>query len=266
MLKTATSSARRFVRDQRWAHMAAGGMLRGCPDRPPDLVTDFDAGPVLVIAPHMDDEAIGCGGTIIRHRAAGAAVTVVYMTDGARGNPQMRRDESLIARRKGEAREAARLLGGPDLVFLDQPERELSGNGRAAALIARQLDRVDPAVVYLPWALDGHPDHIATCRAASRALVRVAGAGPGPGPRVREYEVWSPLTANCLVDITAQLDTKLEALGRFTSQLTDMDYVHVARGLGMYRSLFHLHGRGAAEAFFECSVAGQAALLRRLPR
>ena len=52
------------------------------PDRAPQLIEEF-SGPVVVLAPHMDDEIIGPGGAVIRHVQAGAAVTFVFMTDGA---------------------------------------------------------------------------------------------------------------------------------------------------------------------------------------
>ena len=240
MLESAVAKARRFARDQRWGKVAAARLLRGRPDRPPELIRDFNPGPVMVVSPHMDDETIGCGGTIIKHRRAGAPVTIVYMTDGARGNPRMERDEKLIEVRKAEARRAAEVLGGPELVFLDLPERELVCDDATAALLRAQIERIAPAVVYVPWILDGHPDHMVTCRATSRALVQLDGRRAS-AVRVREYEVWSPLTLNCMADVTAEFEDKLRALRQFESQLADFDYVQVARGLGMYRSLFHLH-------------------------
>jgi LmbE family N-acetylglucosaminyl deacetylase len=262
MIKTAMTSARKFVREQRWGKVVASRLLRGCPDRPPELITRFDEGPVLVIAPHMDDETFGCGGTIIRHRQAGAEVTILFMTDGARGNSAMVRDESLTDRRKGEVRRAMKLLGDPQVRHLDLPERELVCDERTIDLVEQQLREIAPAVVYVPSIFDGHPDHIVTCRIASAAMMNLADRGDGP--IVREYEVWSTLTPNVLVDVSDVFEQKLDALRQFDSQLLDMDYVYIARGLSMYRSLFHLHGKGAAEAFFQCSVEAHADLVRQV--
>src|ERR1700722_16160488 len=49
------------------------------------LVWNPDGGTVVVLAPHMDDEVIGCGGTLARHVAAGAKITVIFLTDGRHG-------------------------------------------------------------------------------------------------------------------------------------------------------------------------------------
>ena len=88
------------------------------PDRTPAALDSFGPEPVLVVAPHMDDEVIGPGGTLRRHVEAGAAVTVVFLTDGRLGGYD---DGTLLQRRKEESRRAAELLGFGELIFLDAP-------------------------------------------------------------------------------------------------------------------------------------------------
>src|SRR5690349_3450589 len=74
-------------------------------------------GRVLVLAPHMDDEVIGCGGTVYKHVQHGADVTVVFITDGRTGSKELlnftgverrERETELAATRKCEADEALR--------------------------------------------------------------------------------------------------------------------------------------------------------------
>jgi hypothetical protein len=58
--------------------------------RPPvESINEFSDKSILVLAPHMDDEVLGCGGILRRHVLGGAQVIVVYMTDGRRGNPEL---------------------------------------------------------------------------------------------------------------------------------------------------------------------------------
>ena len=87
-----------------------------------------------MLAPHMDDEVIGPGGTLRRHVEAGAAVTVVFLTDGRMGGYD---DGTLSRRRKEESRQAAELLGFGDLLFLDAPDGKLRDEPRLVAGVAR---------------------------------------------------------------------------------------------------------------------------------
>src|SRR5579885_3094484 len=73
------------------------------PDQKPAPLESFGPEPVLVLAPHMDDEVIGPGGTLRRHVEAGAAVTVVFLTDGRMGGWD---DGTLNQRRKRESERA----------------------------------------------------------------------------------------------------------------------------------------------------------------
>jgi len=59
-------------------------------DRQPEPIEAFDEARVLVIAPHSDDEVIGCGGVIARHVRSGSTVHIVYMTDGRWGDATLR--------------------------------------------------------------------------------------------------------------------------------------------------------------------------------
>jgi len=79
-----------------------------------------EGGKVAVLAPHMDDETLGCGGTIARHVRAGASVTTIFLTDGRHGSvtnaalwgqERAREEETLVTTGKEEARRAGDVLG-----------------------------------------------------------------------------------------------------------------------------------------------------------
>lgn len=153
-------------------------------------------GPILVIAPHPDDETLGCGGLIARQAANRRAIRVLYLTDGEashRGHPiladhhvgKMRRGEAINALTTlgvANASEVARFLAAPD-GELDRLSVERRSALRTA--IADELRAVRPVVVCVPYQADGSSEHVAAYAIAREAL---AEAGSG---RMLEYVVWA---------------------------------------------------------------------------
>jgi LmbE family N-acetylglucosaminyl deacetylase len=225
------------------------------PDMAPRLIEDFSARRIVVLAPHMDDEIIGPGGTILRHLRAKAPVTFVFMTDGMAGEPNAAKTLSQL--RKSESRKAAEMLGVSDLIFLDGPDGALDDSPEMVAVLSEVLRERRPSVIYAPALTDHHADHWATNRILRQALDRL----PEEVSRdllVRGYEVWTPLPANRLADITSVADLKRHAIEAFESQLQHVNYVWTIMGLNQYRSMVHLTGKGYAEAFFETTTAEYA--------
>jgi LmbE family N-acetylglucosaminyl deacetylase len=220
------------------------------------------AGRIAVLAPHMDDEVIGCGGTLALHVAAGADVTVVFLTDGSQGSTDATPGEAvrLTATRKQEAERALRELGVTKIVFLDGQDGGLGAGPNHAVIggLRAALEAVRPDIVYLPFFLEEHPDH----RAASALLGRAV-AGTPLTFQCHAYEVWTPLFPNCLVRIDDSIDAKRRALEHYQSQLAEADYLHTAIGLNAYRSSAMLDGSCRfAEAFFAVSLPQYLQLLQ----
>ncbi|HUG01215.1 MAG TPA: PIG-L family deacetylase [Longimicrobiales bacterium] len=137
-------------------------------------------GPVLVLAPHMDDEALACGRLIAALSDAGCAVHVLFATDGAR-SPAVSpgRVPELVAARAAEARRAADVLGyGADRArFLGLPDGALGLHVADLTLgVARAWAAIRPSTVLAPSRYDRHPDHL-TLRSAALACARTAPAG-----------------------------------------------------------------------------------------
>ena len=238
-------------------------------DAMPEPIERFDESPVLVLAPHSDDEVIGCGGVIARHVRAGATVHVVFMTDGRWGDGSLfspglsaaerqQRQSTLVALRQEEARCAARLLGSQHLHFLDLPDGALRVNEQSVALMRERLATIRPQIVYLPFVYDLHEDHWQTNRVFAAAVRQLP---PDRAVMVRGYEVWTPLLANRVADISDLMPLKREALACFKSQLRDQDYTRIVDGLNAYRSSGCFGGRGFAEAFHEAPLAGYLRLV-----
>jgi LmbE family N-acetylglucosaminyl deacetylase len=208
---------------------------------------------IVVLAPHMDDEVIGCGGSIARHIQCGSPVTVVFLTDGRRGGKSGGSPEQLAgvaATRKNEARLALGELGVTQTVYLDAEDGQLGATPELATALRRELQAVNPDIVYLPFFLEEHPDH----RAAS-SLLAEAVRDTRLAFQCHGYEIWTPLFPNCLVKIDVTIDAKRRALAHYQSQLAEADYLHTALGLNAYRSSALLDPDCRfAEAFFSVSL------------
>ena len=140
---------------------------------------------VVVVAPHPDDEVLGCGGALALLARAGREIVVVGVTDGeASHRGSLAWTPTLLAQRRRAERAdglarlgvsaPARALGMPD-GGVAQDEAALAG--RLSALL-RPGD-----AVFATWRLDGHPDHEAAGRAA-------AAAAADRGCRLWEFPVW----------------------------------------------------------------------------
>src|SRR5262245_198206 len=143
---------------------------------------------VLAVAPHPDDEACGCGGTLVRHKRRGDRVCVAYITDGRRSRALGLAPDEMARRRRQEAEAGARILDVDRLAWLGAPEGEWSAEQLQPALRAL-IERFAPDVIYAPSRIDFHPEHHKAAYALALALAATALA-----PRVRVYQVQVPLT------------------------------------------------------------------------
>ena len=237
----------------------------------PELI-DLPAGSrLLVLAPHPDDESIGCGGTLAKWRDAGRSAKVVFLTDGRQGSRALRQlpegdpgrveaEKALIVTRQQEARLALQALGIDAFAFGDIPDGELGSHvGPGAKIIGAAIDDYRPDLIMLPFLTDRHPDHVAAgiClvaalkRLGSQRLEQLSCAG---------YEVWSPIQANTIIDISAWVDRKKSAIGVYQSQLRDTNYLDGALSLNRYRAVSNVIAGSHAEAFFIAPAGTYVAL------
>jgi LmbE family N-acetylglucosaminyl deacetylase len=203
---------------------------------------------VLVIAPHPDDEALGCGGTVVLHRRGGDEVRVVFLTSGERGIPGAA-EEVARRTREAEAARASKVLRVGPIIFLRLPDLAVADHlGTGAGQLGRVLDEYRPGVVYLPHPDDGHVDH-----QACLPLVRAALAGRAGLPELRLYEVWSPMTAyDWAEDVTPCFRQKLRAVRCYRSQLANFRYDRAVEGLNRYRGCLAARTRYAEVFRWAC--------------
>lgn len=211
---------------------------------------------ILVIAPHMDDEVLGMGGTIVKHVQRGDAVTVCVCANRAYDHQYRRED---IAREEEAARQAQRVLGYSDLRLLRLPDERL--DERLVDVIVpleRLCADVRPDVVYLCHRGDPHQDHQAVFKAAIVVCRAVAASAP---QRVLCYEVPSStdqappfvedrFAPNVYVDITSSLELKVRAMQCYERESRPFPHPRSPEGLTAYARRRGLEvGCAAAEAF-----------------
>jgi N-acetylglucosamine malate deacetylase 1 len=204
---------------------------------------------ILVIAPHPDDESIGCGGAVSLHAQRGDAVSAVFLTSGELGLKQLSREKAWDIR-EAEARSACKVLGVSEPQFLRLPDWMMGDDvAGAAAKLAPLLQQIEPDLIYLPHPNEWHPDHRASLPMLRAALTLCGGLRP----KLRGYEVWTPLAEYQHVEnITGVMTRKLRAVRKHASQVKDWDYVRAVRGLNEYRGV--MAGRCRfAEVFQELS-------------
>ncbi len=162
--------------------------------RPITLNELHPVGNALVIAPHPDDESLGCGGTVALLRGRGQPVYVLFVSDGTRSHPNSPSypAERLRQLREAEALEALQILNVPPenarfmrLKDRQVPTLEQPGFADAVRFVQNVLADVNPATVFVPWRRDPHPDHRASWQILNAAL-----SGRTQRPRVLEYLIW----------------------------------------------------------------------------
>lgn len=189
---------------------------------------------VLVLSPHPDDEAIGCGGTLRWHVEQGDQVQVIFLTSGEQG-VRGQAPKKTAGTREKEAKSAAKVLGYRYLEFWREPDGAMKLTRSLLERLNEKLRTWKPAFLYAPHPREMHPDH----RVAAR-LVRCALDETNLPIEVRFYELWTPLQQiDHVQDITPQIKKKLAAIRAHKSQCTIMRFDDSALGLARYRGEMH---------------------------
>jgi N-acetylglucosamine malate deacetylase 1 len=212
----------------------------------PSVVPFEKVAKILVLAPHPDDEVLGCGGTIRQHTRSGSQAKVLYLTDGSHGNRAIEQN-LLIEMRHKEAKTGLNILGCDDLVFFDLKDSELKANGNTIEKVVELIEAYRPEIIFVPFFLDSHPDHVESAVIAAYALRKYK------GPMMCYfYEVWTALMPNILIDISDEMDEKIHALEAHWSQVSHLNLRSSMIGLNSYRSVGLGDGIRYCEAFYRC--------------
>lgn len=211
---------------------------------------------LLVIAPHADDEILGCGGVMARAIAEGARVEVCVVTQGA---PHIFSD-SVLNQIRQEALTVHHVMGVHYTHFLGFPAPLLdqTANHELSDAIRKVILEQQPDTVLIPHQGDIHHDHTVVY---NTALVACRPLGDTPVKRLYAYETlseteWAPprgdtwFVPNTYVSIDGYLDTKVDAMKGYASQLRQAPHPRSEAGiraLAAHRG--YTVGVHAAEAF-----------------
>jgi LmbE family N-acetylglucosaminyl deacetylase len=192
---------------------------------------------VLVIAPHMDDEVIGCGATIARHVKAGDHVAVCCVANRAYGHEYV---AEYIEREKGCCEKAREILGYQQFYLLDLPDEKLDN---LQVDIIKKLEDVylgeKPDVVYIPHRGDFNQDH-APVFTAARTVLR-----PNSSHHASEIYVYENPSGNdyiCnvaefifrpshYVNVSDELETKIAAMACYETESREYPHPRSPEGL-----------------------------------
>ena len=180
---------------------------------------------ILIVAPHPDDEVLGCGGIIGKYTKAGNDVYVLVIT---RGNPKLYAEDRIDNVRR-EALAAHKLLGVKETKFLDffAPQLDVTPQADLSRAISEFIKDQKIEEIYLPHRGDIHHDHRAVFNAG------LVAARPVNGCMVKSifsYETLSEtewaapfgddaFIPNHFVNIESEFDDKILAMSSFKSQL-----------------------------------------------
>lgn len=210
---------------------------------------------VLVLAPHPDDELIGCGGILAHLIDHGARVTVVHATDGSEAaslwhaRPEVRRTVRL-----DEARVVAGIMGFDSLVFWREDNSAFRVKEDRVVELAQRIESERPTMIFTPFVTDIHPDHRVLCRMLGQAIARLP-ADSLADTRVLSYQVWSLLPPNLVCDVTDAMDRIERALLAYVTAMKVDDYVHFCEDRNYYDSVTLTSRQGFVEAFFQTTAA-----------
>ena len=194
-----------------------------------NLVTNLSGERILVLAPHVDDDMIGCGGAILKYLKDGKEVHIAYLTQSNKRGSLGLNSEEIIRERKEEAEAVAKEIGLPlnHLYFLSAKDSELLSTDMVEQL-KKLMDTVNPDVVFFPSIIDTHADHYAVSKKIyelSQAYNEVL-----ENASLMMYEVQNPISpvySNTILDITEVYNEKISLLNHYKSQQTSFYFLPI---------------------------------------
>ena len=216
----------------------------------------------LIVAAHPDDEVLGCGGTIARLAQEGHDVYIAILGEGitSRYDQRAQADKARVEALHARSQQVAELLGARDPFLYSLPDNRFDTVPLldVIKIIEELVERLQPEVIYTHHGGDLNIDHVIVHRAVLTATRPVAGY---PVREIYAFEVpssteWAfgqfqPIfQPNVFVDISATLETKVQAIALYESEARPFPHPRSAEALrALARRWGSVVGLEAAESF-----------------
>jgi len=184
---------------------------------------------VLILVAHADDEIIGCGGTMAKHVDAGDDVSVLFLTDGVGGRGRGNADSQNIYLREKAAQKAANIIGFNLLQRLDFPDNAMDSISRLeiTKAVENVIYKYQPNIIYTSHGGDLNVDHrraleavMTSCRPQPETIVNtICSFELASSTGWAGMSLAKSFTPNYYVEITKQLDRKIEALRAYDEEM-----------------------------------------------
>ena len=214
----------------------------------------IEAKSVLVIAPHPDDELIGCGGTMMKYLQEGTTITLLIVTDGQYGDFSKGN-----VNRKKECIDVWGKYENLELIFLNHMDSNITNE--LIDIYKELIAEKKQEIIYIPWIIDRHIDNINVNKYLAYALK----AMNFDQTIMAFYEVMYPLYANKITNISKVYACKEKMLRKYISQIDYLNLYDVVRSMAQLRAA-HIRLRKVkyAEAFFVCSIEWYIFIVTRI--
>lgn len=227
--------------------------------------TNYIPEKAMAIVAHPDDIEFSCSGTLAKWKNNGSKISYVLCTSGDVGiaTPGMTREKATEIREE-EAREAAKIVGADEIIFLREPDGLLQPTLDLRKKLVREIRRFkpevvitgDPTVVFADETYINHPDHRAAATAALDAVFPASGQ-PNlfqeledeglKSHKVRKVYITGRHQSEVVIDISDTMDIKLQALRAHKSQFPNWDPGEMVKKWASERA--QGHGMQYAEIF-----------------
>lgn len=206
----------------------------------PLIVNESDK--ILILAPHADDESIGCGGILLKYASQ---CDVIFLTDGRYGDIEIEPNK-MVEIRKKEFETVMNKLHVNNFSLLGIEDTHLESNYQ----IFKNIEFNNYDYICVPNNLDQHPDHKAVTKHIKRAFKEKQ---INNQIKILMYEVWGTLPLpNFYTDISDIVENKKEIINMYYSQIKHVDYANKITALNEYRGM--IVNKKSVEAYFIINV------------